>query len=397
MSYRAKHIPATAVDPIYLYPQGGGAADGWLYNIQNLNTLWQDQKGTVATAAGQRIAMVRSLAHDVTTRGANLVTNGDFPTTTTGWTAGSATLSVVSAALRVTNSGAAAGRGFQSVTTEVGATYEIVVDLKTNANGAAIAVGVANNNAPMLLQTYAAGVTGNAQTFQFIARSTTSFVQLRTTSTTAGHFTEWDNVTVKKVAGWHMIQPDTTAQPILRQDAKGFYYLENDDGTRVIAGAITTGGAGGILVQTNGYLASVFGRVNSTTANVVAAGGDGGKYARFGTTTATRYLATIRDVAGSFAGNSLTGVMADGQIRVTDLLIGSAAFDFTNNRRAVTPVTATGFTGFQGGPVMFGLMSASGGTSQGFAQVGGWLYSTVDPGANRPGIRAWLANLMQAD
>ena len=392
----ARHKAAAPFNPIALFPQGGGAADGWLFNFQDLNTLWQDQIGTVCTAPGQRVAMVHSLAHDPAARGSNLTANGDFSGGTTSWLTTGATLSVVSGALRVTNSAAAAGLGRQTHTTEVGATYEIIVDLKTNANGAQLAVGTSAGSSQMLLLTFAPGATQNTITAQFIARATSTVVQLKTNSTTSGHFTEWDNVSVRKVSGWHLIQPDSTKQPILRQDATyGFYYLENDDGNRCLSSAL----GGGLTVQAGGYLCGVARRdaVIANSPSVYAACGSATAFLRIGTSTNARYTSALRDAGGSLSDASIANVLPVGDRRVIDTLISSGSYDHAINRRLPTSVSAPAFTGFTGGPMLFGTDQSNGGVANSSGHVGGWMYSTVDPSANRAGIRAWHANLMQAD
>lgn len=389
-----RYPPATPVDPIKYFALGGvgGTADGGIYDIQDLSTLHQDQIGTAA-AVGQPVGMIWSKAH-ATTRGANLTTNGDFPSATTGWTAASATLSIVSAQLRVANSGAAAGRAHQSHPTEVGATYEITVDLKTNANGAALAVGTTNSTNVLLLLTYAAGVTQNSITARFIAQTTTSFVQLRTTSTTSGHFTEWDNVTVKKVPGRHMIQPTAALRPILRQDAEGWYYLENDDGTKVIQGGLS------FTVQSGTYLCCSLRRHDLGNNNAICALGKSSTgYLRISPNT-NSYAAQLRSpVEGLARADGPVIAFVDGGRASLDALVGaSGAFSVAKNRRLPLSATLAGFTSNTlSGLVLWGNAGGSGTSVSTGGKLGYIVFMDQDPGADRPGIRAFAANKINAD
>lgn len=93
----------------------------------------------------------------------NLVTNGDFPTTTTGWTkyetSGTGAISVVSAQLLVDNAGSATyTRAVQGITCTVGKSYEATCDL----------IGVSN----FALLTISTGSTGVSQIA--VDRSTTT-------------------------------------------------------------------------------------------------------------------------------------------------------------------------------------------------------------------------------
>jgi hypothetical protein len=400
----SRYPGAAPYNPIALFPQGGGVADGWLYNHQDLSTLWQDQKGTVCTGPNQRVCMVRSLAHDQTTRGSELVVNGAFPADVTGWAQLNSVRSwVAPGVVRITNSGAAVGYIRQVIATEVGRTYEIKADLITNANGAALWVGTANADVTMLNVSWAAGATETGATYQFIARTTTTFVQVATNSATSGHFTDWDNISVKLVGGRHMIQPDASKQPILRQHALGYYYIEADDSARVIGGAQASTTSGGVVMAPDAYMAGVFTRDDTITAaniSIFTAGLNTSNYQRIGTTAGLRLRTTIRD-GGATSGFTLdlpAGVMGNDLTRSVDSLIVSGSFDCASNRYLPAPLASAAFAGFNGtGPFMFGSANNAYGIATGGGKVGGWMWCNQNPGVNRAGIRAWFANLMLAD
>lgn len=388
------YLPATPVDPIKFFAVGGvgGTADGGIYDIQDLSTMFQDQLST-ASAVGQPVGVILSKAHD-TTRGTNITNNGDFPTVTTGWTGASATLSIVSAQLRVTNSGAAAGRAHQNHATVPGTCYEITVDLKTNANGAAIAVGSNNSVNQMLLLTYAGGVTQNSITAYFNAVSTTSFVQLRTTSATAGHFTEWDNVTVKKVPGHHMIQPNASQCPILRQDAEGWYYLESD-GTKVLQGGL------GFTVQNGTYMGAALRRDDTPGLSaVVSLGKSSTAYFRIAASTGNGFQMQLRDAAGLSVITSPGSIFPNNARASFDGRVGASGFfDVAKNRRLpVSTTSATGFTSNTNSAMVFwGLSGITGTPLSVGGDIGYAWFMDQDPGADRAGCRAFTANKINAD
>ena len=66
-----------------------------------------------------------------TTGGSELVVNGTFDTTTTGWTASSSTIIVENAQLKITSTGATNGFAYQSVPLETGTTYKIKLSMNT--------------------------------------------------------------------------------------------------------------------------------------------------------------------------------------------------------------------------------------------------------------------------
>jgi hypothetical protein len=384
----AYYPPADPIDPATL----STGADGCIYNIQDLTSLRQDNLDTAAVV-GQPVGMIldRWIANAL---GSNLVTNGDFPTNTTGWAGVSATLSVVSARLRVTNSGAAAGRATQTQTTVVGVTYKCTVDLTTNANGAAIAVGSASNaGTDRFLLTIPAGTTGS-YTFYFTASTTTSFLQLRTTSTTNGHFTEWDNVTCKSIAGRHQIQQTSTARPILRQDALGYYYLEGDGVDDFLLGGLSYTIPLPHYIfclirrKDAGTITGPFGIVKNTT-----------NFHRLAYVTGNRIQAQLRNgVAGLTTSTGLSQTAPVDRLVNCDSLAVAGAQDYNQNRRVPESASNTwagGDTVTLCAPIIFGGNSLVAAAQLTHFYYGGSI--AQDPGASRAGIRAYMANLAGAD
>ena len=137
--------------------------------------------------------------------GSELVTNGTFDTDTTGWTAlSSATLSVASQKLRVTNVGANFGKAEQAITTVVGKVYEWVFEYSggtsTQYNYRA---GTTSAGIDVVANTPAVSGTN---TVYFVAQSTTTYLSFVNDGTDT-NYSDWDNISVKEVL---FDQPDGT-------------------------------------------------------------------------------------------------------------------------------------------------------------------------------------------
>lgn len=123
--------------------------------------------------------------------GPELVTNGTFDTVTTGWTGQNATLSVVSAQMRVTNTITGSGYGYQAITTEIGATYRF-----QSSAGAGTRTRVGTTIAGT--QLYSSTASGAHDT-TVVATATTTYISLGVFSGTAGATGDHDTVSFKKV------------------------------------------------------------------------------------------------------------------------------------------------------------------------------------------------------
>lgn len=127
----------------------------------------------------------------------DLVTNGTFATVTTGWTAAGATLSVASAALRVTASGAALGQAYQAITTKVGHVYKVVYSFKVGTAAAGkflIGTTSAGGGTVHLDSGALSDATLTARTAFFIATTTTTYLVCESTDATAGEYSDFDTI-----------------------------------------------------------------------------------------------------------------------------------------------------------------------------------------------------------
>jgi len=119
-----------------------------------------------------------------------LVTNGDG-SSTTGWTAHNATLSIVSSRLRVADNGLYT-KAYQGVTTVVGKCYVVTADVGALTGGSAVLTAGHSNPAVDNWYTHNADrTTVGSLSLSFIATATTTYIGVGTESTYSGDF---DNI-----------------------------------------------------------------------------------------------------------------------------------------------------------------------------------------------------------
>jgi hypothetical protein len=127
--------------------------------------------------------------------GPELITNGTFDTVTTGWTASTSTLGIVSGKMRVTGTSSGAGRADQSITCVSGAWYEINFDVSGTSTGKALRVGTSAGGTQILNTGALSTATGYIYRFQ--ATQTTIHIGLIDGDATGSNYSEWDNVSVR--------------------------------------------------------------------------------------------------------------------------------------------------------------------------------------------------------
>lgn len=123
-----------------------------------------------------------------------LVTNGTFATSTTGWTAINATLSVSSARLRVANAGAFNGVGYQSIAVIPRQTYTLGWDAFDGTGGALMRVGNTSTGSEYV-DAYGAG-TGRSATFT--PTQSPIYIAGWVNSTIDTQYAEFDNISLKE-------------------------------------------------------------------------------------------------------------------------------------------------------------------------------------------------------
>ena len=130
--------------------------------------------------------------------GSELVTNGTFDSGTSSWTAlSSATLSVVSGALRVTNVGANFGKAEQSLSVTSGNYYKVTFD-KVGGTSANANFRVGTTSAGLDIINNVNVITNASYEYLFQATASTIYLSFVNDGTDA-NYNDFDNISVKEV------------------------------------------------------------------------------------------------------------------------------------------------------------------------------------------------------
>jgi hypothetical protein len=214
--------------------------EGAWYDPSDLSTLFQDSLGTTpVTTAGDPVGLMLDKSKGLVL-GYQEITNGDFATNIDDWTSGSGSQSWNAGRLRLTGAGAVS---YQAVSTVVGQTYQVSCNTFVEADAPNSAAIYIDNNA-VFGGSYASGSGKNGIdspiSFSFVAEATTTYVQVRQNTGTAGYI-EVANVSVRSLAGNHARQATSAARPTY-QTAGGLHYLAFDGVDDAMAtGTITPG------------------------------------------------------------------------------------------------------------------------------------------------------------
>ena len=126
--------------------------------------------------------------------GGELVTNGTFDTATTGWTARrGATLSIDTAAIKVTNADVVSSTASQAVTVVVGKTYIYSFDRVGGTRNAYARVGTTVTGGFLISTSIATGSFSRS----FVATASPVYISLQVSGGSDGDFTIFDNVSVR--------------------------------------------------------------------------------------------------------------------------------------------------------------------------------------------------------
>lgn len=137
----------------------------------------------------------------------NLITNGDFTTDVTGWTATSSTLASVSGGqtdncLEITNSSTVNGKAFQNFATIIDQYYEVSLYIKKGtAATAAFYIGTTGSEASIYTSGNLSPASWTNYTYCFKATSYTTRITLVNTTTTSSDTNLFDTITIKQVGG----------------------------------------------------------------------------------------------------------------------------------------------------------------------------------------------------
>jgi hypothetical protein len=186
-------------------------------------SLYSDRAGTTATVGPDDQVGVLLDGSEGYAPGPELVTNGTFTTDTTGWTAATSVLSVVSGKLRVTTSGSW-GQALQLITTVVGKTYRCSVSGYPGTAAAFARAGITGTDSLYFTNN---AVNGSI-TFIFTATTTATRIAVGCQNATDALYAEFDNISVREIPGYHATAPSVAGSPTLRLDGNGKFYLDRD-------------------------------------------------------------------------------------------------------------------------------------------------------------------------
>jgi len=195
-----------------------GEQGAW-YDPSDFTTMFQDSAGTTpVTAVEQPVGLTLDKSKGLVP-GPELVTNGDFSSpTTTGWVSlGSATLSVVSGELNInTATGSNFPGGSYTITTVVGRTYNVLLTARRTATFSGCNVYLRDSGGNFLTTLPAIGTTNTTYNFVFVARQTSTNIQIFEFTSSNGTGTIFvDNISAKELPGNHASQSTSASRPVL--------------------------------------------------------------------------------------------------------------------------------------------------------------------------------------
>lgn len=195
---------------------GNTAAKGAWYQPSDRATLNQLSTGTTpVTAVEDVIGLILDKRLGLVP-GPELVTNGTFDTATTGWTASNSTLSIVSAALRITISANGAAYATRTITCVVGKSYQASMQVVADAVTGIMSLSIGTSAGGTQTSTVSIAAGAGTISLIFIATATTQHVSATAAAgALAAETFDVDNITVKLLDGNHKLQATAGNRPVL--------------------------------------------------------------------------------------------------------------------------------------------------------------------------------------
>ena len=189
-----------------------------LLGYSTAGTRFVPQPITMTRASAGTRVNSSGLVETVELLGSELITNGDFESGTSGWSAYySGTLNNTGNALNVVDAGAGGARASTSITTVIGKTYKFVSDvLQVQSTNTVIAVSNAVNLDGAFINSTITTPT-NGVTVYFTATATTTFIGFKRGGGGVGVTNIYDNVSVKEYTANNLarVDYDGTASSLL--------------------------------------------------------------------------------------------------------------------------------------------------------------------------------------
>jgi hypothetical protein len=321
--------PTPAFDPTTLFT---GTDTGWVYDLSDMSTLFQDAAGTTpVTAVGQPVGLQLDKSKGLVL-GPELVTNGGFDTDTF-WTKGTG-VTISGGVASVTS--LAAFSDFlrnETATYTAGTFYEVSVDITAYTSGS---IG--------FLWPAATSFFSGVGTYKFTVAATDSRIRLRTGDTFTGTI---DNISVKELPGNHRTQSTALNRPTYARHPLG--------------------GIRNLLTRTEEFNDAVWTKLGGTVSANAGNAPDG-------TTTADKLIETASTTFhGIRPANPAAGLIYTYQVSLKEAERRYAVLSFGGNN---TPVSGGGiFVDLRTGDVM----SSAGAKLMSHAVVsqgnGWWRYS----------------------
>jgi len=268
---------------------------GMLNGLQAGNYL--DSAGTTQGTVDQPVGLVLDAAGSL---GVELVTNGGFDSSFSGWTDASvapATAGFLAGAAVVTSTGATYGAFRQTLPTVIGNLYRVLFTTSNHVGNLEFRVGTTVGGTQTLSASVLAAQSGEKQ-FIFTATGTSTHVQFYIGS--AGGSVTVDNVSVREVTGIAASQPTPASKPILRMTSGKYNWVF--DATDSLTATFPAGNESVTVIDALGT-----GQVTTAGVNVVGAYSMGPSVTLYGRmvikgSLSASELATLQSYANRLAG-----------------------------------------------------------------------------------------------
>jgi hypothetical protein len=203
----------SAFNPASLFRSG---EDGAVYAPNDLSTLYQDSAGTRVTGLGQSIGMMIDARYGLS-RGAQLVTNGDFTSNVDGWSVpnpANGTQAWSAGQMLLTISGATCVSQQTVSSLVVGATYTLSVNVSAFLSG-----GGTSSRGRVGYSGAATGtiLAGGGQETTFVAATNSLLLSCDVADLSAwgsvGDYAVFDKISVTQLTGNHARQDTAGSRP----------------------------------------------------------------------------------------------------------------------------------------------------------------------------------------
>jgi hypothetical protein len=226
--------------PAKLFSSG---EQGVWFDPSDFSTMFQDAAGTTpVTAVEQPVGLILDKSKGLALS-SELVTNGTFDNNIDGWTAGSgrSNISWNNGKLRVstTQTEAVGKSAYQAFPVTAGKWYlisgsAILIAGSVTTVQVALRDGISSETSLSVATTNVRLDTVPSGSAYYYADTTrTLYLHCRFFNTSQPCSVDFDNISVKEIAGNHATQSTPTSRPVLKQDETGRYYLlfdGTDDG-----------------------------------------------------------------------------------------------------------------------------------------------------------------------